>query len=288
MNIDKINCLTERVRFMETTKKRLWKTEQEILDVFHDICTQNNLRYSLAYGTLIGAVRHKGFIPWDDDIDVVMPREDYDKLIEIWGKSAPKLYLLQNPANHLDLANNFIKIRKDHTTFVMYESERFCSYHTGIFIDVFPLDRVAPTEFKQKMQKLYCMIALLFNRGYVRETGIMPQIGKIILSVLPRKKHKQLEDWFMKKSTVWNGMINQDYLSLSTISWMDKHYRHDAFNDMIQLEFEGKMYNAFSDYHEVLTREYGDYMKLPPKVEQVWKHHPLVIDFEHNYEEIEG
>lgn len=76
-------------------QQQIWATEQEILDVIHQVCTEHGLRYSLAYGTLIGAVRHKGFIPWDDDIDLMMPREDYEKLLAIWNEAAPKGYILQ-------------------------------------------------------------------------------------------------------------------------------------------------------------------------------------------------
>lgn len=84
-------------------QQQIWATEQEILDVIHQVCTEHGLRYSLAYGTLIGAVRHKGFIPWDDDIDIMMPREDYEKLIAVWNQSAPKGYILQNTRTDSDL-----------------------------------------------------------------------------------------------------------------------------------------------------------------------------------------
>lgn len=105
-------------------QQQIWATEQEILDVIHQVCTEHGLRYSLAYGTLIGAVRHKGFIPWDDDIDLMMPREDYEKLLVIWNQSAPKGYILQNTRTDSDFTQNFTKIRKDHTTFLQDEAER--------------------------------------------------------------------------------------------------------------------------------------------------------------------
>lgn len=90
--------------------KKVWKEEQDILDVIHKICVDNNLKYSLAYGTLLGAVRHGGFIPWDDDLDICMPREDYEKLISLW-KDTDK-YLLQNHNTNLNFAQSFTKIRK--------------------------------------------------------------------------------------------------------------------------------------------------------------------------------
>lgn len=87
-------------------QRQIWATEQEILDVIHQVCTEYGLRYSLAYGTLIGAVRHKGFIPWDDDIDLIMPREDYEKLLAIWNEAAPKGYILQNTRTDPDFTQN--------------------------------------------------------------------------------------------------------------------------------------------------------------------------------------
>lgn len=90
-------------------QRQIWATEQEILDVIHQVCTEYGLRYSLAYGTLIGAVRHKGFIPWDDDIDLIMPREDYEKLLAIWNEAAPKGYILQNTRTDPDFTQNFTK-----------------------------------------------------------------------------------------------------------------------------------------------------------------------------------
>ena len=86
---------------------RVWAVEQEILDVIHQVCTEHGLRYSLAYGTLIGAARHQGFIPWDDDIDLMMPREDYDKLLQIWNDAAPACYILSNGDTEKDCYINF-------------------------------------------------------------------------------------------------------------------------------------------------------------------------------------
>lgn len=138
----------------------VWKVEQEILDVFHKVCVDNNLKYSIAYGTLLGAVRHKGFIPWDDDIDVIMPREDYEKLRTLWVKNAPKKYIFQDYYTDKNYINNFAKIRKDKTAFVQSEKEKDFNYHKGIFIDVFPADRVPNSsmsrKFKSCMWQLTC------------------------------------------------------------------------------------------------------------------------------------
>ena len=144
--------------------QQVWTVEQDILDVIHHICSEHGLRYSLAYGTLIGAVRHKGFIPWDDDIDLMMPREDYEKLLSLWDSTAPKGYILQNVRTNPDFTQSFTKIRKDHTTFLQFEFEREKCYHKGIFVDIFPGDRVAPSKLGRSIQHTACAVNLLYNR----------------------------------------------------------------------------------------------------------------------------
>ena len=113
----------------------VWKTELEIIDEIHRICLENNLKYSLAYGTLLGAVRHQGFIPWDDDIDIMMPREDYNKLLSIWNTAAKKEFIIQNKGVEPNFTQNFTKIRKNNTAYVQDDYELKRPYHTGIFVD---------------------------------------------------------------------------------------------------------------------------------------------------------
>ena len=128
------------------------KTELDILKAFDSYCRKYGLKYSLAYGTMLGAVRHKGFIPWDDDVDVMMPYEDYEKFIKNWEKDGPEGFILQNKETNWDFTQNFTKIRKDKTTFLQTEWERNVSYHIGIFIDVFPGFKAAPGKFSRKVQ----------------------------------------------------------------------------------------------------------------------------------------
>ena len=120
------------------------KIELDILDAVDRFCREHDINYSLSYGTLIGAVRHQGFIPWDDDIDLMMKRDDYDRFIKEWTNDPPDGLFLQTEVTDPDYRNNFLKIRKNNTTFIQSEKEKTCGYHTGIFIDIFPVDRVAP------------------------------------------------------------------------------------------------------------------------------------------------
>ena len=271
------------------TLLKLWETEQSILDVLHNICTEHGLRYSLAYGTLIGAVRHGGFIPWDDDIDVMMPREDYDRLIAIWDQAAPSGFLLETEAVSDDYNNNFAKIRKDHTTFLESEESRNRKHHKGIFIDVFPGDRVAPGKLSRTFQFAMFAVCLLFNRGYTSNSGGIVNVGEhILLACVPRKYYRRLSAAAGRLSRRWNDRTDQKWVFANTIQLSRVFHSPELFDQIVPILFNGKTYCAVKDWDAALRLEYGDYMQLPPEEERVWKHHPILIDFEHNYEESEG
>ena len=150
--------------YNEETQHRLWKVELDILDLIHKICVENDIKYSLAYGTLLGAIRHKGFIPWDDDIDVMMPRDDYNRFIELWDHIEHDGYVLIDEDCSPDYNNNFAKIRKDHTTFLQYWRQKERKFHKGIYVDIFPVDRKAPGVITSKIQYVFFSLHLLYNR----------------------------------------------------------------------------------------------------------------------------
>lgn len=264
----------------------VWAVEQEILDVVDKVCRENGLRYSLMYGTLLGAVRHGGFIPWDDDVDIMMPREDYNNLIEIWEKTAPKEYLIQNYHNSPDMDQNFTKIRKNHTTFLQSEENFDTAYHKGIFIDIFPGDRVAPGRVGKRLQYAACAVNLLFARGRTSgATGVIGAIEKILLRI-PKCMHAKLRDYAQTYFCRWNGKAECKYVFASTIRSVRRHYAADLFDNMTTISFQGKSYPCIAKVDEVLKGEYGNYMQLPPEDQRTWRHLPVCIDFEKNYEEI--
>lgn len=271
----------------EVKLEDIWATEQSILDAIDKVCRENNLKYSLAYGTLLGAVRHKGFIPWDDDIDIMMPREDYDKLKEIWTDVAPEGFVLQDEDKIDDYVNNAAKIRKDHTTFLQFEGERRSSLHKGFFVDIFPCDRKAPGKIRSKLQYILFAVNLLFNRGYVSGTGGMVGFAeKLLLKIVRKKNYRRISKWAGRRSRRWNRFTQNAYILPCTIKSCKKYYPADMFDEIQTVMFSDKEYSAVKDIDKVLKLHYGDYMQLPPEEERVWKHHPILIDFEHNYEEL--
>ena len=274
---------------MENTQeviKQIWAAEQEILDVIHEVCTSHGLRYTLAYGTLIGAVRHNGFIPWDDDIDLMMPREDYERLLSIWNDVAPEGYLLQNIRTDSDYINTFSKIRKDHTTFLQFEFERDVNYHKGVFVDIFPADRVADGKIANTLQYIASAVNLLYTRGFRSGAGGIIGLTEKVLLALPKKLRpmlRRLSEAFIRR---WNGREELRWFSPSTIISAKRYYSSDIFDNLKKTTFCGKEYTCVANTDAFLRVDYGDYMQLPPEEERVWKHHPIIIDLEHNYEEL--
>ena len=272
---------------MGALRTQLWKTEQDILDVIDKVCVENGLHYSLTWGTLIGAVRHGGFIPWDDDLDIMMPREDYERLIEIWPSAAPKGYLLETERMYDDFVHTFLKIRKDHTTYLQFASEKKAKHHKGIYVDVFPADRRAPDCVSRKLQQLEFALSLLYNRGYTQASGRTVFIQQFLLSLVPKRFHRRLSNWAGVRSRRWNSNSSSELVFPCTIRDCHIFYPSDLFEHLERIPFNGKDYLAIRDRDRFLRLQYGDYMQLPPEEERVWKHPPLLVDFEHNYEELE-
>lgn len=266
---------------------RLWAVEQTILNEIDRICSENDLRYSLAYGTLLGAVRHKGFIPWDDDIDILMPREDYDRFLSMFNQIAGSEFILVTDENSPDYNNNFAKVKMDRTVFIQSEAQKTCAFHKGIFVDVFPMDRRAPKGLADKIQYFAFALNLLYNRGYTSGAGGVLGLGeKVLLGIVPKKHYRKLSIAAGRFSRRWNSRSSASLIAPSQLESCRIFYPAEAFDRLTTLQFGGRCYPAFQDYDTILRLEFGDYMQLPPLEERVWKHHPIAIDFEHNFEEL--
>lgn len=267
--------------------RRLQLTQLEILRVFDKICMDHGLRYSLYAGSLLGAVRHQGFIPWDDDLDVCMARADYDRFMEIWEAVRPEGYILQNKENTPGFTQSFSKIRKDHTTFLQYESE-IGKCHTGIFLDIFPVDRIPDGKLRHYVFYWNCMKYQLFTRGFVPPKGNrLVKLGcTVLLACTPKARRASARKKALAGITRFNDQRHLDTVMIETMGSMRKHYAPDLLDAYTRLPFEDGAYMCFAGWDDHLRRKFGDYMQLPPESERGWQHHPIILDFEHNYEEL--
>lgn len=240
------------------------RIEVEILNYITSICEEYNLRYYLAYGTLIGAIRHKGFIPWDDDIDVVMPRKDYNELLKILvGKRGSNKYdcLIPNEDGYF---YEFAKV-VDITTEVRELNTSLKS--GGLWVDIFPLDGL------RKEDKLTHYSLMFLNRCRAASVNIkFPHKTKgsaMPFEYLFWKLCRCIGyKMFLKKSLKMSQKYNYDdceYIGYaSSYPANNKYLKKEWFRDFVYVNFEDSKYKAPIEYDEYLKTLYGDYMQIPP------------------------
>lgn len=266
--------------------KKVKEKEFEILCAVDDFCKDNDIKYSLAYGTLLGAVRHGGFIPWDDDIDICMDKENYDKFILLWEESKHENLILQNKQTDKDFSQLHTKIRLDNTAFLQ-QGEQGTHYHKGIFIDVFPYCRGPQSGFERFSFKIKGLFLLLFARDFAppKASFSVKLFSSFCLKTVPRSKHYSLYKKLLKSVSEKYSDKNRPYYQYGDLTGYSRAHPYDMFDSYIDLEFENRLFPCVSDTDTFLKIWYGDYMQLPPEEERTWKHTPVLIDFEKNYEE---
>lgn len=244
----------------------------EILKYFHQICIENNIKYSLGGGTLIGAVRHQGFIPWDDDIDVYMVRDEYEKFVQVWNKKEHGKYSLSLAEDiHGMMSGEMTKIF-DQESYIIDTKNR----KTGIFIDIFIWDAVPnDADIIYKMMKKHRRIKLRFSscrkRWYrAKENTLTHKIFSKLSHYLFNKMTNNLilfQQTYPINQTNYIGLVLSDYGS-----WHKSYMKKEYFSDVVYLDFEGEKFPVMNGYHEHLTMYYGDYMELPPLEERIPSH----------------
>ena len=253
----------------------LKRIQLQILDYIDNFCKKNDIKYWLDSGTLLGAARHKGYIPWDDDIDIGMLRKDYEKfkkLFNINNTSNYKLHCIENDKNWY---YPFGKILDENT--IMYEPDKKSGIKSSVFVDLFVYDN-APDDDKE-LKRMYKKRNLFYklNTLQVSKHFVLPEKQKYNLLRYPIWLLFQLfpRGYFIRKSIKNSKKYNNKntkYIGNFSGSVQKIKCEKELFQDFIELEFEGKMYPAPIGYKEWLTSFYGDYMKLPPKENQVSHH----------------
>lgn len=244
--------------------QELRQIQMGILDEVHHFCEAHGLRYFLSSGTLIGAVRHKGYIPWDDDIDIYMPREDYETFLNTYHDEKG-IYRAINPASESHYYYTFAKVVDQRTHMVERETE---GYEIGVYMDIFPVDYV--TENLQQRERIFRQKKLLYK---IRRCKIS--------NTNPLKSH--LAYWVYK---CWPMSVKQIECKIRKLIVLERPTRTvcnmteagpsikgcfpaEDIASSVDIEFESKTYKTMIGYRDYLERTYGDYMTLPPVEQRV-------------------
>ena len=241
-----------------------------ILTRIDSICRKNDIKYMLAYGTLLGAVRHKGFIPWDDDVDIVMFPDDYIKLREIICSGDYGLNFI-DPITSADTIFPAGKICDSKTTIVEGQYRPVKGY--GAFVDVFLLTYISDDIKEQsRIRKKYLRLAKIIMHGSMLTYGKTNSFKTNILRFFAYYYSKlfNVQKLCLK---VYNDFLqmNETKTAHRCVYW-GKVYDDKLFNDVVDLEFEGHKLMAPEGYKQVLEKTFGDYMKLPPVEMQICMH----------------
>ena len=257
----------------------------DILKDVHDFCTKNGIHYSLAFGTLLGAVRHKGFIPWDDDVDIMLPREDYKKLCSTYKSDR---FVLSSMDRSPDCMIPYARIYDNVDTFSKSRQPWLVNHNpVGVWIDVFPID-IVPAKLED-FDKAYRKLLKIFLKS-CHSRGALSKISSQYsfrdnLSIIAKKaiylgggvSPKLFNNKILRIASDW-AKTDSKKCSVITCPLYPAnkvHFNLNWFNEFIQIEFEDTTFMTIKDYDEFLTCVYGDYMTPPPEDKRA-RHHSFV------------
>jgi lipopolysaccharide cholinephosphotransferase len=263
------------------TLRKLQLTELEILVKVDEFCKKHNIKYSLYAGTALGAIRHGGFIPWDDDIDIYMERNEYNRFLDLWDKEQIDGFTLEGTNKPDYTLLNHSKIRKNGTILASNEEMKRNTHH-GIWLDIFPMDKVPTDKKKRKSFIFKAKLRMVYTRGFpfTKGSAFLKLVSKILL--IPSRK-TQLKIRNKLEKQIIDGYKDLDsgyeYMSLAASENFNMFFPSHCVEELSSITFEGKQFPVSKNLDEFLTLMYGDYMQLPKEEDRICKHNPEVLDF---------
>ncbi len=248
----------------DVSLQELHKVQIEIMDEVDRICKENDIKYFLSGGTLLGAIRHKGFIPWDDDIDLWMTRKNFQKFKKVIKTEMSDKYFAQDYYHEIKFPLSIMKIEKKDTRFV----EGIFAHlpiESGVYIDIFPLDNIWLPAYRIQTAILIKLQSIRDFKLRKRDFGREKLLKRIIYSSIPLSVCRFMTELTMRFFNPFpTKYVNQ-------LCHRGRHWPKFTQNEVNQLtegDFESKKYPIPAAYDKMLTDCYGDYMKLPPEDKQ--------------------
>lgn len=264
----------------------------EILKVFKDFCDKHHLLFYFCGGCCIGTLRHQGFIPWDDDIDVFMPRADYERLAELWPKEMANTQYRFCRSNEADFLRSLLSAISDESTTFIKERQCDLDISHGVRLEILPLDGCPSSRLKRKGQILWALLYQLYmNQEAPTSKGKLFEFaGKMLLALAPSWKQRYKLAKFAEKqmSKYPFDQCEKTTELCARYQYMVNEYPRKAFESAVYKDFEGLEMPIPVGYDTYLKMAFGDYMQLPPEEHRVPKHEAVYIDLENSYKTYKG
>ena len=266
----------ELVVLTEEQLKKVQKLELEALLEIDRLCRKYNIDYTLVGGSLLGAIRHKGFIPWDDDIDIALHREDLNRLEKICEKELDKKFFYQSHATDKNYYRLYSKVRVNDTIFKETVHEGY-DIHNGVYIDIFPIDKVPKCRILREIQILkYCFYEHILSAKYLNiklRKGKRKIIAIILRSIFAPLSLEYLYNKSNKTASKYDNYRGKVKALIFSGAFLRKEcFEKEIYENFMNVQFEEKSVRAICDWERYLKELYGDYMQLPP-VEKRVSHH---------------
>lgn len=255
-----------------------------LLKEFDRVCQELDIPYILFAGTMLGAVRHQGFIPWDDDLDILMFRQDYERFLREANQvlDQEKFFLQKEFSAHWPMF--FSKLRLNGTTCLEKYHPKDPQIHQGVYIDIFPCDNAAKSEMGRKLQFLFSKVVIakaLDKRGYETDSK-KKKIFMAFCRLLPHKLFHTMATRGEEDSAVVHSFF------AAASGYHKNVYPRALLAGGQRVQFADGQYPIPAEYDRLLTQLYGDWRTLPPEEDRICKQHAILVDLEHSYEYYEG